>query len=223
MKKIYGLGTGPGDPELLTIKGAKTIEGASVVFAPNNNGTNMAVDTAKDYIGETRLVFIDLPMGHVTRQDYIKAAETIYQEIPQRGYGVFLTIGDPMIYSTFIYIMEELEAEYKDIEIEIIPGIPSFIAAAAQAKTPLTVKGDTFVLCDEWNEQLLDKVDSIAFLKTLKNKKGILESLEGKTYTYKYIKRATLPEQEILTDKKKILEDKDYMSLIIGRKNKEIK
>ncbi len=55
-----------------------------------------------------------------------------------------MTIGDPMIYSTFIYIMEELEGEGEDIDIEIIPGIPSFVASAAEAKVPLTVKGDNF-------------------------------------------------------------------------------
>lgn len=217
MKKLYGIGTGPGDPELLTLKAVRIIQGASVIFAPNNKGKNMAVDTAKEFIGDTKLVFIDFPMGKVVREDYVKAAETIVNEIPDGEYGVFLTIGDPLIYSTFIYIMEELDVS--QIETEIIPGIPSFVAAASETKTPLTVKGDNFLLCDEFNEGLLDKANSIAILKTFKEKEKILKKLEENNFSYKYIKKATLDDQEILTSKEEILKDKNYISLIIARKN----
>lgn len=217
MKKIYGIGTGPGDPELLTLKAVRIIQEASVIFAPNNNGKNMAVDTAKEFIGNTKVVFIDFPMGNVTREDYIKAAEIVFSEIPEGKTGAFLTIGDPLIYSTFIYIMEELEC--KSINVEIIPGIPSFVAAASECKCPLTVKGDNFLLCDEFDEKLLDNVNSIAILKTSKGKENILNTLDKNNFSYKYIKRATLGGQEILTDKEEILKDKNYISLIIARKS----
>lgn len=219
MRKLYGIGTGPGDPELLTVKATRVIKNSSVIFAPNNKGTNMALDTAKEYIGDTRLVLIDFPMGNVTKQDYIKAAETIFKEIPSGQIGAFLTIGDPMIYSTFIYIMEELGG--KDIEINIIPGIPSFVAAASESKTPLTVKGDNFLLCDEFNEDLLKKVNSIAILKTFKNKELLINKLEENNLDYTYIKRASMENQDILKDKEAILKDKDYISLILGRKKME--
>ncbi len=217
MKKLYGIGTGPGSKELLTLKAVKTIENSSVIFAPNNKGKNMAIDTAKDFIKDKKVVFIDFPMGHVTQEDYKKAAEIILKEIPEGKIGSFLTIGDPMVYSTFIYIMEELEGE--EIDIEIISGIPSFVAAAGESKTPLTVKGESFLLCDELDEELLEKVDSVCILKTFKGKEKILRALDRENYCYKYIKRATLEEQEIIKDKEEILKDKDYISLIIARKN----
>lgn len=217
MKKIYGIGTGPGNPELLTLKSVRIIKEASVIFAPNNKGRNMAVDTAKEFIGNTKLVFIDFPMGNVDRVDYIKAAEIIYNQIPEGKIGAFLTIGDPLIYSTFIYIMEELEG--KLIDVEIVPGIPSFVAAASESKTPLTVKGDKFILCDDFNEELLDKTNTIAILKTSKEKENILNTLEKNNFSYKYIKKATLNDQEILIDKEEILNDTNYISLIIARKN----
>jgi precorrin-2/cobalt-factor-2 C20-methyltransferase len=217
MKKLYGIGTGPGDKELLTLKAVKTIEKSSVIFAPNNKGKNMAIDTVKDFIGDKKVVFIDFPMGQVQKENYKKAAETILKGIPEGEIGSFLTIGDPMVYSTFIYIMEELEG--KDIDVEIISGIPSFIAAAGESKTPITVKGESFLLCDELEESLLKMVDSIAILKTLKDKEKVLKSLEEQDFSYKYIKRATLEEQEIIMDKEEILKDKDYISLIIGRRN----
>ncbi|HAE92560.1 MAG TPA: cobalt-precorrin-2 C(20)-methyltransferase [Tissierella sp.] len=217
MKKLYGIGTGPGDKELLTIKAVKAMEDSSVIFAPNNRGKNMAIDTARDFIQDKPIIFIDFPMGNVTRDDYKKASELILEKIPEGAIGSFLTIGDPMIYSTFIYIMEELEG--KDIDIEIISGIPSFVAAAGQSRTPITLKGENFILCDEFKEELLENIDSIAILKAIKEKENILNALEGNGFSYKYIKRATLEEQEILSDKEDILNDKDYISLIIARKD----
>lgn len=215
MKKLYGVGTGPGDKELLTLKAAKVIEGAKIIFAPNNKGKNMALDTVEDYIHDKKVVLLDFPMGEVKIDAYTKAAETIYKQIPNGEYGAFLTIGDPMIYSTFIYIMEELEKI--DVEVKIVSGIPSFIAGAAKAKIPITIKEDRFLLCDEFQEEMLDSVDSICVLKTLKNKEAILDSFEKKNFIYKYIKRCTLEDEKVLIDRETIVKNKDYISLIIGR------
>lgn len=216
MKKLYGIGTGPGAADLLTIRAANVIKAAAVIFAPNNKGLNMALDTAKEYIGDKIVVLIDFPMGDVHSEDYKKAAEIIYSEIPEGEYGAFLTIGDSMIYSTFIYIMNFLRG--KDIEIEVVPGIPSFVAAACASKVPLTVKGDTFLLCDDFNDELVENISSIAVLKTFKDKEELINRLEDRDFNYTYIKRASLANQEILRDKEDILKDKDYISLILGRK-----
>lgn len=218
MKKLYGVGTGPGDKELLTLKAVKVIEGAKIIFAPNNKGKNMALDTAYDYVHGKRIILLDFHMGEVKMDDYIKAAKTISSEIPSGEYGVFLTIGDPMIYSTFIYLMEELEKI--DIEVEIVPGIPSFIAGAAKSKIPITLKGDKFLLWDEFEDKVLDYVDSICILKTLNNKKEILDSFDRKNFDYRYIKRCTLEDEQILTDREIIVKDRDYISFIMGRRKK---
>lgn len=114
--------------------------------------------------------------------------------------------------------MEELEKI--KIHVEIVSGIPSFVASAARTKTPLTVKGDTFVLCDDFKEDLLNYADSICILKTLDNKEEILNTFENKNFDYEYIKRCTWDEEKILKNKEEILEDQDYISLILGRKNK---
>lgn len=216
MKKLYGIGTGPGDKELLTLKAVKAMENSSVIFAPNNNGKNMALDTAEEFIKGKEIILIDFPMGEVGREDYIKAAETIVKKIPKNGKGAFLTIGDPMIYSTFIYIMEELDEV--EIETEIINGIPSFLAAAGKMKIPLTLKGDSFMLCDELDEDKFKTSDSIAILKTLRNKENILNTLEKNNFEYKYIKKVSFKEEEIIYNKEKILSDNNYMSLILARR-----
>lgn len=219
MKKLYGIGTGPGAADLLTLRAVNVIKDAKVIFAPNNKGKNMALDTVEEYIGDKKVVLIDFPMGSVEAEDYINAANIIYEEISEGDYGAFLTIGDSIIYSTFIYIMDLLTD--KDIEIEVVPGIPSFVAAAAASKVPLTVKGDKFLLIDESDNSLLDKADSFALLKTLGAKEDTLDELERNDFSYKYIKRVSLENEEILENKEEIIQDRDYISLILGRRKGE--
>ena len=183
MKKLYAVGTGPGDRDQLTLKAVKAMKESSVIFAPNNKGKSAALDTAEDFIKDKEIVLLDFPMGKVTREHYKKAAQIILSKIPTGEKGAFLTIGDPMIYSTFIYIMEELDED--KIETEIINGIPSFLAASAEMKTPLTLKGDSFLLCDELDDEKARNYDSLAILKTLKNKEYILDTLEKNNFKYK--------------------------------------
>lgn len=216
MKKLYAIGTGPGDRDQLTLKAVKAMKESSVIFAPDNKGKNMALDTAEDFIKDKEIVLLDFPMGKVTREHYKKAAETILSKIPADGKGAFLTIGDPMIYSTFIYIMEELDDD--KIETEIINGIPSFLAASAEMKTPLTLKGDSFLLCDELDDEKARNYDSLAILKTLRNKEYILDTLEKNNFKYKYIKKVSFDDQEIMENNEDILKDSNYMSLILARK-----
>ncbi|HEY4544565.1 MAG TPA: precorrin-2 C(20)-methyltransferase [Tissierellaceae bacterium] len=218
--KLYGIGTGPGATDLLTLRAVNSIKDSSIIFAPNNRGKNMAVDTCKEFIEEKKVNLIDFPMGEVTREDYKNAAKTIYEDLKKYKVGSFLTIGDSMIYSTFIYIAQELMEIDNTVEIEIVPGIPSFVASAARAQVQLTEKSENFLLCDEFDEKALEIADSIAILKTFKNKEEILEGLERNNFSYNYIKKVSLPDEEILdeTRKDEILNDKNYMSLILGRR-----
>lgn len=216
MKKLYGIGTGPGDKELLTLKAVRAMKEASIIFAPNNKGENMAINTAREFIENKEILYIDLPMGSVTGDDYKNAAVTILNNIADGETGAFLTIGDPMIYSTFAYIMDELKD--KEIEIEVISGIPSFIAAAASMKLPLTRKGDDFILCDDLEEGKLKGLKSVAILKTLRDKEKTIKILEENNFNYKYIKRVSFLEEKIIEDRQKIIEDRDYISLILARR-----
>lgn len=218
--KLYGIGTGPGAKDLLTLRAVNSMEKSNIIFAPNNRGKNMAVDTAYDFIKDKEVQLIDFPMGEVTREDYKNAAKEIYEKLKEYEVASFLTIGDPMVYSTFIYIAQELQKIDESVEVEIVPGIPSFIAAASESQIQLTEKSENFLLCDEFEESLLDVADSLAILKTFKNKDEIIEVLERNNYSYKYVKKVSLPEQEILGEesKEEILNDQNYMSLILARR-----
>ena len=105
MKNIFAVGTGPGAPEYLTLQAVKTLESADLIFAPNNNGKNIALDTVKDFIKSKEILFLDFPMGFVSEKDYKTQAAKILSNTKENSNTVILTIGDPMIYSTFIYMM----------------------------------------------------------------------------------------------------------------------
>ena len=70
MKKLYGIGTGPGASDLITVRSARLIENADVIFAPNNKGKNMALDTVREYIKTENIIFLDFPMGKVGPEIY---------------------------------------------------------------------------------------------------------------------------------------------------------
>ncbi len=216
LKKIYGIGTGPGDPELLTLKAVRIMKEVDVIFAPNNKGKNMALDTAAEFIEGKEIVFLDFPMGKVTEEIYIQNAKIMEENVGEGKAGAFLTIGDPTYYSTFINMMEFFS---DDVHLEIISGIPSFVGAAGRSNSPLAFTGEEFSVIDRIPLEN-PKADSLAILKAFKLEEDELDRLERFGFEYKYIQRASLPEEIILEDKSEILKERDYISLILARRKK---
>lgn len=217
MKKLYGVGVGPGDAELITLKGYNLIKKADVIFIPMSRGESTAGSIAKEYIDGKRVLKLEFTMGEDNKKRYVEAADIINTELKDGETGVFLTIGDPMVYSTFVYLVKELFNN--NIEVESIPGITSFGAAANRTMLPISLKDDKFYLCDgKIDEEIIKKSDSICILKTYKNKTEILDILERNNFKYVYVKRCGYVEEKIIYEKEEILNEKDYMSLILGRR-----
>ncbi|MGB9812711.1 MAG: SAM-dependent methyltransferase [Thermovenabulum sp.] len=216
MGKLYGIGIGPGDPELLTIKAVKVIKSCDVVFLPSSKGFSLAEKVIEGYIKDKTRVYFDFPMGKDNFNNYKKAAQTIYSLLMEGKTGAFVTIGDALAYSTFIYLYRELER--LDVEVEIIPGVPSFCAVFSKLKIPFSEKGQTVLISDKMvREESLNFVDSVILLKGSLNKDAIniLKKLGFKFY---YAKRIYLDGETIYTDEKDILIDDDYFSILIGKK-----
>lgn len=217
--KLNVIGTGPGASDLITLRALKALEESELIFVPDNKGKNMALDTVQPYIEGKKIIRIPIPMMRVTEEDYNYAARLIEEE----GRGKicsFITIGDALTYSTAIYILERLSA---DISVEIIPGIPSYIAAFDRCQMPLTVKGERFLLVDQFEElpeDLLAQVDSIAVLKTNHNPKELFEELKGQGFDPRYVQRVSLAEEKVVDWEEELSLEKDYMSLVIGRRGK---
>jgi precorrin-2/cobalt-factor-2 C20-methyltransferase len=145
--KLSCVGCGPGDPDLLTIKAVGLIKNAEVVFAPTSKEgkPSIALSIVKKYINSSakmvNLIFPMLKEKEVLKNYWKENAEKIANEVRVGRRVIYLTVGDPSIYSTWIYIYKELRRNHKDIEIDIVPGITSIFAFAAEAKIAL-VEGD---------------------------------------------------------------------------------
>lgn len=218
MKKVFGIGVGPGDKELITLKAYRLIKECDYIFVPKNKGESFAKSIAEDYLKDKNIIELDFPMGEDNSKSYIDGALKI-DNILKDGFGVFLTLGDPMTYSTYIYLMFELSK--LNIAVETVPGITSYNAAFSRLNMPLTLKGERFYLCDgNIDEEILKRVNSICILKTTINKDKLLDILESNGFSYAYVRRCTREDEKILCNKDEILRDSDYMSLILARRKR---
>ena len=219
MKKIYGIGIGPGDPELITIKSHRLIRECDKVFVPCTKAKSTAQEIAAPYIEDKEVICLDFPMGEDNTAKYKAAAKEIDQVLKDGEKGVFLTLGDALVYSTYAYLMKELQL--RDIDVETFPGITAFNAAASCVNMPLTIKDESFYLCDgTLEDKVLEVVDTICILKVNSRKEEIIDKLEKYGFDYLYVKRCSQEEQKILCQRENILKDNDYMSLILAKKKK---
>lgn len=215
MAKIYGVGTGPGDVDYLTLKAVRVLKEVDYIFVPNNKGKNMALDTIEDLIDKDKVVFVDYPMGKMTEEKYRENAAFIEEKLGTDKTGAFITIGDPMFYST---VLNTFSLFSESIDQEFVSGIPSFVAAAGVSKEPLALMGEKFMVLDRLPEEFIPGVDSYAILKTFDLDDEKLDFIEKSGFTYTYVERATLDGEKILRDKEEILETKNYISLMLLRR-----
>ena len=217
MRKFYGIGVGPGDKELITLKGYNVIRSCDYVFLPSNKGDSLAGKIVSDYITNKKVIEIEFPMGEDNSERYKNAAIKINEILGADEVGVFLTLGDPMTYSTYLYLLFELKKT--NLKVETIPGITSFNAAASRLSMPLTLKDESFYLADGiLDEEILKRVHTVCVLKIIRNKLDIMDKLEKHGFEYVCVKRCTQDNEELIYEKSKILEDSDYMSLIYARR-----
>ena len=140
--KLYGVGVGPGDPELLTVKAVRLIRECSVVAMPGKEKDKcFAYTIAKGAVPEIEskeAVLIDMPMTkdqEVREKAYRKGAEQLCEKLAEGKDVAFVCLGDISVYSTYCYL-HKLVSE-KGFETEMVPGITSFCAAAAVLETSL--------------------------------------------------------------------------------------
>lgn len=218
MKTLYGVGVGPGDPELLTLKTVRCIREAQHIFVPRTRPEKPGLSemAVQEYLHDKHVVTFHFQMGADNAKQYAETAYTIDAAMNDGETGVFITLGDPLVYSTSIYIMRE--AQKLGIVTKIIPGIPSFTAAASVIGRPFAVKDEQVYVTDgHIDEHILQRVQIVCILKPQRRKAEILKLLEKHRFDYTYITRCSLPQETVLRDKEAILQDREYMSLIIGK------
>lgn len=187
--KLYGIGVGPGDPELLTVKAVKAIEAADVIISPTKKmgKPSIALQIAKPYIKpETKLVVMDFPMLSLSAEretlekQWGENADQIQSMLNWGQNAVFLTLGDPMVYSTYSYVMEFLID--RGMAVETISGVPSFCSLAAHLNLPLTQGEESLGVVgmtqtEEEVDAVLDAHQNIVVMKVSANAKGLAKAL----------------------------------------------
>lgn len=146
--KLYGVGVGPGDPELLTRKAIRIIREADVVALPDRGGGGQTARAiVQDYLDGKELLSCPTPMVRDQQQlevSYQENADRICTLLEAGKTVVFLTLGDPTIYSTYIYIHERVLE--RGFQTELVPGVPSFCAAAARLGVSLCQREERLLI-----------------------------------------------------------------------------
>ncbi|MBF0552836.1 MAG: precorrin-2 C(20)-methyltransferase [Deltaproteobacteria bacterium] len=140
---LYGIGIGPGDPDLMTIKGAAILAATGHVFVPkaSDKADSLALTIARKHLNpKARIQEIVFPMTTDRAEldsRWIEAAKVV-AEVLQTGIDAcFLTLGDAFLYSTYIYLVRALRRLIPEVKIVTVPGITAFSAAAAAAEFPV--------------------------------------------------------------------------------------
>ena len=228
---FYGIGVGPGDPELLTVKAIKAIEKVDVLIAPKTEKKDgsVALTVAKPYLKkDVEIVYQVFPMVKGFAENSTDAWESNKQEILKllrAGKNVaFLTIGDPMFYSTYIYVFRLLENE--GVDIQTIPGIPAFAAIGSQLGYPI-VEGDDVLsiipatASPEKVEKAMQAADNVVPMKVYKNFEDVADMLDKNEMAEQavLVSRAGLDDEKIIYDVLAHKKDKlNYLSTILTRK-----
>ena len=186
MAKFYGIGTGPGDSTLVTIKAVNTIKMLDILYTPEpkKGGDSLALSIVKEYVPDTvEIKQRHFPMNNDSVEkmaSWDAIAAEIKDDVKAGKEVGFITLGDPMIYSTYVYIMERLMDE---IEVETIPGISSFSNIASNQNFPLVMDTDPLMVIpctmeDEKIDAALQTYDCFVLMKVYKNFKEIVQKLE---------------------------------------------
>ena len=233
MSVLYGIGVGPGDPELLTVKAARLIRAAPVVFVPvrEAGAVSLARTIAGPHLGGAWQDVIELKYPIVRDAARLAAAwaanaDAIASRVAAAGCGVFLTEGDPLLYSTFIHTLAALRERQPGLRVEVVPGVTSFTAAAAVAGMPLAIGDERIAIVPVVHDQgalveALRRFDTVVFLKVSTAFETLLEALDasGRMAEAVWVRRAGWPEQEIERDLQRLRGQRpDYFSLVIVRR-----
>jgi precorrin-2/cobalt-factor-2 C20-methyltransferase len=245
--KLTAVGLGPGDPELITLKGLRAIEAANLIFIPRSQEgeQSLALRIAQPWLQRDRQQVIELPLP-MTRNEvelvpaWQAAADQIAQGFAvlensgaEQPRGVYLLLGDPLLYGTFTYIWGELAARYPNIQIEIVPGVTSFAAAAARAQFLLSATSDRVAILPASYEtdaaqlrRLLADYETVILLKVGPVLPQILAALEDMRLLEStlYAERVGMPEERMaLGQEVRVLHNqrRPYLSLLIVRRGSQ--
>lgn len=227
--KAYGVGVGPGDPELMTLKACRLIRENDVMAVPgkvpqDSVAYRIAVQAVPE-LADKELVPVYMPMvkdRDLIKRSHAEAAALIESYLDAGRNVVYLTLGDSTIYCTFSYIQHILEAD--GYEVELVSGIPSFCAAAARLGVSLT----------EWNESLhvmpalhnthegaLEWPGNYVLMKSASRMPEVKKMLSASGYDVIAAENCSMEIEKLYRSVDEIPDDAGYFTLVIAKEKKD--
>lgn len=226
---LYIIGIGPGDPELLTLKGLKMINTCPCLCVPRGKeeGESIALSIVKQVISleNKRIIELYFPMKRDIDQELDKSASMVINELNNGTNVAFITLGDPTIYSTAFYLYERLKKIDAQVKIEVIPAVSSISAAASKLGIALAMADEKIaILPANYLDNLsatLSAFDTVVLMKVNKVFNRIVRALKETNLVdnASYISRLGMNGERIFTDIDKVKEeDLDYFSIVVIKK-----
>ena len=234
---LYGVGIGPGAPDLLTRRAIKVLRSADVIVLPRSSlyGESVAWRTVKTVARkseEQEHLFLTFPMKRDPERH--KAAwDNAFAKIGPRleqGLSVaFATEGDPSLYSTFIYLQREAPIRWPGVRVAVIPGVSSIAAVPALTGTPLADGlGRIAIIPAGYGVadlvDVLNRFDTTILMKIGSAMENIFEALRitGLTEKAVYVSRATMPQQRVVSDIREMTPERGdcFAMIIVSRKER---
>lgn len=230
---FWGVGVGPGDPELLTLKAHRIITQSPVICIPKQGFSfdGYSHNIVKQYLDASKQELLELifPMTkdlERLRPIWKENVEKIAERLEAGKDCVFITEGDPFLYSTFTPMFQLLRNRRPDLPIKVVPGITSISAVTAGTLTPMAHGDERIAIIpatygDDRLRSVLQEFDSIALMKVNSVFDDVLAILEDLNLVEcsVYVKKASAGEEEIVRDVRTLKGQKlEYLSMLLVRK-----
>lgn len=225
---VYGVGVGPGDPSLLTVRAAEILRLVDAVVAPvaAEGRRSLALEIARPYITPgCRLITPVLPMtedSEVLTDSWRNAAELLAGEARAGGGAAFVTLGDPMLYSTWGYVAGALMSIAPEIRRETVPGVMAMAACAASAGVPLAQGREPLLIWPDEPSILqrtaLSTVPNVVFMKAARHMEQLAELAEDSGRTAVAVRSVGRPGEALTHDLLSWVGQTDYFTTVLMRR-----
>lgn len=226
---LYGVGVGPGDPELLTAKAIRLLRECDAVAAPKSaDGRQTALDIASPYIGQDKSILLfDMPMTHdrqARNASHDAAADALCALLDEGKTVVFLTLGDPTVYSTYWYVHRRVAA--RGYAAELVPGVPSFCAAAAAMGRALCEDGEMLHIIPASHGREREGLALPGSKVLMKAGRGVLRVRDelresGQLEQAALVERCGMEGERVICDLDELDEPSGYFSIILVKEERK--